>query len=252
MPTPYRLAIRLSFRDACPIVGWSGSVAYSIAVDTLRRGRFRDRLHVSPLFRGDRPLLTGVVRGDRRGEAVLGPGDEAWFWAMTDEHNLYWAISSLAERRVARIACGDVEVVEVAVEAVDVRPSDRYGKATVDVEFYPTAFMFRGLDVRWPSPARLAYSLAKSYGEAHGLDLRQAAEAAAKSLEVLGGTIRPVRVDIGKGRLVPAFMGRARIAIYGNVGLWTTLLEWGQHVGVGVSRAIGLGRYRVLEVRGLA
>ncbi|MGC9171032.1 MAG: CRISPR system precrRNA processing endoribonuclease RAMP protein Cas6 [Thermoproteus sp.] len=146
----------------------------------------------------------------------------------------------------------EAELEEIKFEALPEALGDGHGLASAKLEFSPTAFMFHGRDVLYPSPQRMAYSLAKTYKELYGRDLKQLADRAPTALEVVYMAVRPVKVNIGESRAVPAFVGRAEMAIYGNVEAWLTLLKLGEAVGVGISRAIGLGKYRILEVKRLA
>ncbi|CCC81821.1 RAMP superfamily protein [Thermoproteus tenax Kra 1] len=136
---------------------------------------------------------------------------------------------------------------------VDMAPADggleeRHGMAVADLVFYPTAFMFHGRDVLYPSPQRLAYSLAKTYHTLYGVDLKGLADRASTALELVGMRIRTGWLNIGEARRVPVFYGRARLAIYGDVGVWLSLLKLGELTGVGISRAIGLGKYKLEKV----
>ncbi|MCU7786835.1 CRISPR system precrRNA processing endoribonuclease RAMP protein Cas6 [Pyrobaculum sp. 3827-6] len=117
------------------------------------------------------------------------------------------------------------EAPQPSLTALEPALPDGHGFATVKLVFAPTAFMFHGRDVLYPSPQRIAYSLTKTYIDLFG---------------------------VGEARAVPAYIGKAELAIYGNVETWLALLKLGQATGVGISRAIGLGKYKIKEIKKLA
>ncbi|MBP1448777.1 MAG: CRISPR system precrRNA processing endoribonuclease RAMP protein Cas6, partial [Thermoproteus sp.] len=226
----------------------SGSAAYALVLSLVRRSaELKGRIYVSPLFSGGRLVKSGV--GGRH--VLLEPGTPLELEAVAEAHDARLLLEGAASGGEVRLECGRLVVEEA--EASELRPEleDRAGLASVRLYFYPTAFMFHGIDVLRPSAVRLAYSLAKAYRALFGRDLKQYADRAATALEFTTDAVRRTKVDIGGGRRVPAFYGPATLAVYGNVGLWLSLLRLGEHVGVGVSRAIGFGRYKlvVIELR---
>ena len=122
------------------------------------------------------------------------------------------------------------------------------GKLYIDLEFAsPTAFMFFGEDVLYPSPARLLFSAARTYAELCGGDLRADVLGLLKVVELTRYSVRTYWVDIGEGRRVPCFMGRARLTACGRRDVVTVvgLMRVAELCGVGISRALGFGRVRV-------
>jgi CRISPR/Cas system endoribonuclease Cas6 (RAMP superfamily) len=108
--------------------------------------------------------------------------------------------------------------------------------------------MFYGRDVLYPSPVRLMISALRNYSAAAGVDARRAVEGLAKTVEAVG-TLRSKRVlvDIGEGRLVPAFTGEVTLALHASEDMPTLLaaLKAAELLGVGISRTLGFGRVRV-------
>jgi len=239
----------------CLLTGWSGSAAYNILQSIIKRvAQPLGKTYVSPMFRSGRPILSGF--DDRR--EVLEQGSEVEFEVLLMRRDLAMLLESLSISQRVDGMC-PVEVVEVEFGELEPDLGDEKGFAVVDLEFYPTAFMFHGKDVLYPSPSRLAFSLAKNFGEifnvseVKGVKLKDLAKLAPTALELIySQKLRVGRLNIGNGREVPVFFGKVKLAVYGNLGVWIGMLKLGEKYGVGVSRAIGLGRYKVLQVERLA
>ncbi|MEM1599116.1 MAG: CRISPR system precrRNA processing endoribonuclease RAMP protein Cas6 [Pyrobaculum sp.] len=164
------------------------------------------------------------------------------------EQDLYFLLKATSKAKPTSPPCPTTLTV-VQFAPLEAKLGEGHGFAMVKLSFYPTAFMFHGKDVLYPSPQRLAYSLAKTYWELFGVDLKHLADRAPTALEVVGMRVKRVGVNIGDMRVVPAFMGKAKLAIYGNVEAWLSLLKLGEAVGVGISRAIGFGKYKIEQVQ---
>lgn len=237
------VVVELKTAAPCPLTGWSGSAAYRILLEIIRRAAEpKGRIFVHPLYSGGRPILSGV---DGRA-VVLEPNASVKIRAVMTEQDLYYLLSAISKGPTSSPCPMEAAAVEFSPLEAGLR--DGHGFAVVKLRFYPTAFMFHGRDVLYPSPQRLAYSLAKAYKELFGADLKALADRASTALEVVGMWTKPVRVNIGDLRLVPAFLGKAELAVYGNVEAWLSLLRLGEAVGVGISRAIGFGKYKIEEI----
>ncbi|MGC9051136.1 CRISPR system precrRNA processing endoribonuclease RAMP protein Cas6 [Pyrobaculum sp.] len=240
--------LRLRAEGPCPMAGWSGSAAYRILVETTRReAEPKNKIYAHPIYLGGRPLLTGV---DGRA-AVLEPGARLAIRAAMSEQDAYYLLAAVSKNPRPEAPC-HLEAEQLSLTALEPALPDGHGFATVKLVFAPTAFMFHGRDVLYPSPQRIAYSLTKTYRDMFGTDLKQLADRAPTALELTHFAVRPVRVGIGEARTVPAYIGKAELAIYGNVETWLALLKLGQATGVGISRAIGFGKYKIKEIKKLA
>lgn len=246
-PVWYQVELRLVVKSPCLLAGWSGSFAYRLLLELLRRAAEpKDRVYAHPLYLDGRPLLSGV---DGRA-AALEPGRAAAVKAVVSQHDLRLLLEAASDPHI-KSTC-ELELERLSFEQLAVELGGSHGFALVKARFAPTAFMFHGKDVLYPSPQRLAYSLAKTYRELFGADLKRLADRAPTAVELVGYSVRRAWVDIGETRRVPAFMGAAAFAIYGNVDDWLALMKLGEAVGVGISRAIGFGKYKVEAVERLA
>lgn len=228
----------------CPLTGWSGSVAYKTLLELIRReAEPKGKIFAHPLYRGDRPILSGV-----EGRAVvLEPMTQVKIRAVITEQDLFYLLSAVSKAEPTSSTC-PMSPAALRFSPLELKLGEGHGFAVVKLRFYPTAFMFHGRDVLYPSPQRMAYSLAKAYKELFGVDIKPIADRAPTALEIVGMRTKAVRVNIGDSRLVPAFLGRAQLAVFGNVDAWLSLLKLGESVGVGISRAIGFGKYKIEEV----
>lgn len=235
--------IKAKALSPCLLSGWSGSFAYRLFLDAIRSvAEPKDRLYAHPLYLGDRPVLSGVS-----GRAVaLAPGSVFAAKAVLSQHDLRLLLEAVAGGSV-KSSC-DVAMEGLSFEELPQTLGESAGFAVVYLKFAPTAFMFHGRDVLYPSPQRMAYSLTKTYRELFGADLKTLADRSSTALELVGLSVRQVWVDIGEARRVPAFMGKAALAIYGDVDKWLGLLKLGEAMGVGISRAIGFGKYKIEKV----
>lgn len=241
------VSLDLAAKSPCPLTGWSGSVAYRLLLELIRReAEPKAKIFAHPLYSGDKPILSGVD-----GEAlVLEPERRLSARAVLWEQDLYYLLTAVSKNNLVESPCR-AEVTALFFEPLEPALEDGHGLASVYMRFYPTAFMFHGIDVLYPSPQRLAYSLTKTYKELFGGDLKHLADRASTALELTGMRVRQVRVNIGEARAVPAFLGRARLTVYGNVKMWLSLLKIGEKIGVGISRSIGFGKYRIEKTEGL-
>lgn len=83
----------------CPLTGWSGSVAYKTLLELIRReAEPKGRIFAHPLYRGDRPVLSGV---DGRA-VVLEPKTQVKIRAVLTEQDLYYLLSAASKAEPTR------------------------------------------------------------------------------------------------------------------------------------------------------
>lgn len=233
----------LAAKTPCLLAGWSGSFAYRLVLELLRRAAEpKDKVYAHPLYLDGRPILSGV---DGK-TAAVEPGASFTARAVVSQHDLRLLLEAAADPHVESTC--EVEIQRLTFEQLAVELGGGHGFALVKAAFAPTAFMFHGRDVLYPSPQRVAYSLAKTYKQLFGRDVKPLADRAPTAVELVGYAVRRAWVNIGESRRVPAFMGKATFAIYGNVEDWLALMRLGEAVGVGISRAIGFGKYKIESV----
>lgn len=238
------VSVRARGATPCLLTGWSGSLVYNFFLTALRRvAEPKGRVFAHPLYHSGAPVLSGLDGSQKAFE----PGAAFELRALLSEHDARLLLDSLAAEPRVEVGCV-LEVSGVDIVPADGKLEERHGMAVVELVFYPTTFMFHGRDVLYPSPQRLAYSLAKTYYQLYGVSLKELADRAPTALELVGMRIKTGWLNIGEARKVPVFYGRARLAIYGDVGMWLSLLKLGELTGVGISRAIGLGKYRLEKV----
>jgi CRISPR/Cas system endoribonuclease Cas6 (RAMP superfamily) len=96
-------------------------------------------------------------------------------------------------------------------------------------------------------------SALKNYSTATGVDAKHVVDGLAKTVEAVGAPrTKRFLVDIGEGRLVPAFTGEATLALYASrdMPLLLAALKAAELLGVGISRTLGFGRVRVEKLEG--
>ena len=248
------------------MTAWSGSFALRIVYDVLHRRnidfgkRERKPLVAEPLIRGGKYLLSGLYR------SLEGDPHPRFCWREVKAGSrLTLSVHFLREDVARAFLEGLVEeqtleepACNLAVQSISYRYSELPDPEPVGEEvkvfkvkfLSPTAFMFYGRDVLYPSPARLVLSALKSYGELAGVDTKEASEGVAKTAEVVySPRCERVYVDIGEGRRVPAFLGEAHVALHGSrdIPLLVAALKSAELLGVGISRAVGFGRISVEE-----
>ncbi len=263
-PRIYSVSVRLVPLQDTPVVTWSGSFALKVVYEFLHRAkvdfpkRAEKDFSVEPLAVDgvDGYLLTGVARrGGRPGAYEIRAGTPFTVTAHFYSEKLASDyIFSVAQDATLSLPSGAFRVVDVSLRQSEPPPPQGPTRAAVEVEFLsPTLLMFYGRDVLYPSPARVALSALKTYSRITGADTRAASDTVAKTVEAVGAPrFRPVVVDIGEGRLVPAFLGRAVYAIHGSrdAPLIAAALRLAEVTGVGQSRALGFGRVRLKWLEG--
>ncbi len=276
----FKFSIGLQVVDRPLIVtAWSGSLALKIVYEIFHRvgvdfeKRSRKPLVVEPLIADGGYLLTGLYVRERGGEykqtehtyAAIEPGAEV-------RCVVYVLSQDLLEKLMRAITQSDmialpgttlsmtvVDVEEVQLPALseDLLPDERsWIKMIIALKFKsPTAFMLHGTDVLYPSPVRALYSIARIYGELSGADLKDLRGEIPKVVDIYGEPrVRRYRVDIGEGRRVPAFMGSVSYVISGRPNVVfkiLQLLKAAEHLGIGISRALGFGRVEIVSIRSL-
>lgn len=247
-----------------PLIGWSGSFLAKLLKSFLPRSVVVCGFSISPIMCSDRIVLSGV----NSSSAVLDPGSEVFF-RFTSFCRNYSAAADILNS--IESGFGVLRVVDVYYQryesSMDLLSScslcsssgavnyvDSSLRSVVEVFFGPTILVYRGWRVLHPSPQRVIFNLAKLSTEYFGTDpriSRKRARVLSRHVELIGypGT-RVVEVNIGRGRRVKAFMGRALYGVYRVDSLrdFVELLEIGRIAGVGKSRGVGFGYmdYRVL------
>jgi hypothetical protein len=133
------------------------------------------------------------------------------------------------------------------------------------VTYYPTVFPFAHHYITYPSPARFLSSAARSLvdlvrgsevvldrggdwlgGVVSNINIKGFVRDVVFNTEVVGFRVRRLRVDLGGGRVMPAFSGVAEYVTYTeNVGLFNALLNVAEFFGVGKNRALGFGFVKI-------
>jgi hypothetical protein len=133
------------------------------------------------------------------------------------------------------------------------------------VMYYPTVFPFAHHYITYPSPARLLSSVARTLaylvqgsevvldrggdwlgGVVGSINIKGFVRDLVFNTEVVGFRVRRLRVDLGGGRVMPAFRGVAEyVTVTENISLFNALLDVAGFFGVGKNRALGLGFVRV-------
>ncbi len=244
-------------------------------------GRFLNRLVGEALenagvripHNGPKPYAISPILGPN-GRIVnrLVPGATYWFRAsfmcnMIDCN----AATSAFIRDSYRLSSGEVVRV-LRVRAREFRLSLNGGSSNNNrsiikwgVEYYPTVFPFARHYITHPSPARFLTSAAKTLAQLlrntevaldgggelysaiiNNIDTRGFVKDLVLNTEVTRYRVRRLRVDLGGGRVMPAFYGTAEYVTYtGNVDLFNALLDIAEFFGVGKNRALGLGFVRI-------
>lgn len=246
------------------ITAWSGSFALRVLYDVLhRRGmdfgkREAKPFVVEPPVVGGTYLLSGFCLDmggwphPKLGWRLVEAGKPLVFrYHFLDEAVAREFLRGLLEDPVLVEPACRLELAGVSFAQLGLpRPAGSGEEIIVRrVRFLtPTAFMFYGIDVLYPSPIRLMLSALRNYGRLTGVDTRAAAEGVVKTVEaVYSPRFRRVYVDLGEGRVVPAFMGEVTLALRGSrdLPLLLAALESAEVLGVGISRAVGFGRIKV-------
>ncbi|QOJ78814.1 CRISPR system precrRNA processing endoribonuclease RAMP protein Cas6 [Infirmifilum lucidum] len=267
-PRLYSVSVRLVAMQDTPIVTWSGSFSLKVVYEFLHRSgvdfpkKAEKEFSVEPLAVDGAGgyLLTGLLsrRGAPRVYEVRAGTPLTVTAHFYSEKLASDYIFSIARDMSVSLPSGEFRVVDVSVrQSEPPRPREvpREGVAA-EVEFLsPAILMFYGRDVLYPSPARVVLSALRTYSRITGVDTRAASDTVAKTVEAVGAPrYRPVLVDIGEGRVVPAFVGTAVYAIHGSrdAPLIAAALSLAETTGVGQSRALGFGRVRVRWLEGQA
>jgi len=133
------------------------------------------------------------------------------------------------------------------------------------VEYYPTVFPFAHHYITYPSPGRFFASTARTLAQLlrntevtldgggelynatiNNINIKGLVMDLALNTEATRYRVRRLRVNLGGGRVMPAFRGAAEYVTYTeNVGLFNALLDIAEFFGVGKNRALGLGFVRI-------
>jgi len=262
-PRIYTVSLILVPRQDTTVVSWSGSFALRVVYEFLHRARIdfpkraEKQFSVEPLALdgAEGYLLTGIVgRSGRARVREVKAGTPitvtAHFYseALASDY-----MFSVAQDPNLELPSGRFEVASVSfTQAEPPQPPKPPRLAVLRVRFLsPTILMFYGSDVLYPSPTRVALSALKTYSRVTGADTRLASDTIAKTIEAVGAPrARPLRVDIGEGRVIPAFLGDALYAVHGSrdAPLILAALKLAEITGVGQSRSLGFGRVKVEQI----
>ncbi|MEM0093320.1 MAG: CRISPR system precrRNA processing endoribonuclease RAMP protein Cas6 [Thermofilum sp.] len=260
----YTFTVELVPLERFIVTAWSGSFAVRVLYDVLkRRGiefgkKERKPFTAEPLLVDGEYLLSGFyvnLKGEphpQLGWRTVEAGQRLTFrYHFLDEALSRTFLEALASEPVLDEPATRLELVEISFEQVEIpKPSPPPSRVVVErlVFTAPTCVQFYGYDVLYPSPVRIMLSALKKYAALSGVDTKTAAERVHKSVEIAGTPrVKRVYVDIGEGRIVPAFMGEATLVMRGSEDLPLLLaaLKLAERLGVGVSTSIGFGRFKV-------
>jgi len=247
------------------ITAWSGSFALRVLYDVLgRRGLSYERKEGKPFIAepvrvGGEAAITGVYTGSVarpvphpalcwREVAAGEPISFTYHFASADLARQF--VEAITEEPAVEEPACKLSLTSLSAAQRDLpEPAPGGGMEVFRVRFLtPTSFMFYGRDVLYPSPVRFMVSALKNYTAATGVDTKRVVDGLAKTVEVVGSPrFRRLLVDIGEGRLVPAFVGEATLAIHASedMPLLLAALKAAELLGVGISRTLGFGRVRV-------
>jgi hypothetical protein len=247
-------------------------------------GRFLNRLVGEALenagvrtpHNGAKPYtISPILNASGRIVNRLVPGTTYWFRAsfmcnMVDCNGVVGAFV----RDSYRLGSGEVVRV-LRVRAREFRPSLNGGSSGSNnnnrsiiewgVGYYPTVFAFARHYITHPSPARFLTSAAKTLAQLlrntevtldgggelynatiNNINIKGLVMDLTLNTEATKYRVRRLRVDLGGGRVMPAFRGVAEYVTYTeNVGLFNALLNVAEFFGVGKNRALGLGFVRI-------
>ena len=248
-------------KKSVPLVVWSGTFLASVVKSLMSREELECGFSLSPLQLFSSNGLRVVLSGVGGGNSVVEAGSRVLFRLASfcrDVPASFLGVLSGGDAGVFSLQSVDYELVnEFPSSRAEeyARFVDVYSRGVVDVFFYPTILVFRGWRVLYPSPQRVVFGLIKSAVDLLGVDPRVArrrARVLSRNIELIRDDTKVVSVNIGRNRVVKAFMGRAVFGLYGleNLRDFADLLRFGTLVGLGKSRGIGFGFYRYRVVSG--
>ncbi len=123
----------------------------------------------------------------------------------------------------------------------------------VSLYFGPTIFVFSGHRVLYPSPIRFITSAARIASEYLNINpraSRRAVRVIVRRVELIRDETKVVDLDIGHGRRIKAFHGRAIYVVkkYEHLLDFLRLVRVAEAFGVGKSRGIGFGFVKLIRV----
>jgi len=264
------ISFHVVFRCLRPLVlvVWSGSVVSAYVRSIVKSFGEVRLLAVSPLFinTADNKVELVLSRLADNKPRILREGTLVSFhFTITvqpqDEKRLGSIISDITNTLNEKLskhgfAIEQLDVCITDLEALKPQRVEGHGSSRyiLTLEFSPTIFVFRGWRVLYPSPSRLIFSLAKGLSQLFPVDVarvKKRANVLIKYMEILGQSLRIVDLDIGKGRIVKAFLGRTTYGVHGRDNLVDvlTLVRLGELINVGKNRGIGFGHIKLIEVK---
>jgi CRISPR-associated endoribonuclease Cas6 len=251
------------------ITAWSGSFALRVLYDVLRRrgfsyGRLEGKPFIAePVRVNGEVALTGfylkvskpVPHPSSCWREVEAGAPLSFTYHFADSSLARFFVEAFAEDPVLTEPACKLSLASLSVAQRELpEPAPGGVLELYRVRFItPTSFMFYGRDVLYPSPVRFMLSALKNYSTATGVDAKRVVDGLAKTVEAVGAPrTKRFLVDIGEGRLVPAFTGEATLALHASrdMPLLLAALKAAELLGVGISRTLGFGRVRVEKLEG--
>ncbi len=222
-----------------PLAAWGGVVAARLVKELLGGGEAVARVS-PPISPGGGIVYGGVLR--EFVVSLLTRNPLILIEALGGSERLH--VVELAAREAALAAREEAEEAKRRISSMD-------GLAVARIEYGPTAFVYRGRLILYPSPLRLIRGGLRALTELglmSGEEAREAFARLAAGVELLRSNTRVGRVDLGHGRRQLVFQGTA---VYGidpdAVDLFALVLGAARVRGLGKSRGVGLGYIRVLD-----
>jgi len=247
------------------ITAWSGSFALRVLYDVLRRRGFsygrreRKPFVAEPVRVNGEVALTGVYLSSVSKpvphpnlcwKEVEAGSPLSFTYHFADAGLVRLFVEAFAEDPVVEEPACKLSLASISVVQRELPEPAPGGRLELfKVRFLtPTSFMFYGRDVLYPSPVRFMLSALKGYSTATGVDAKHAVDGLVKTVEAVGAPrFKRFLVDIGEGRLVPAFTGEVTLALHASrdMPLLLAALKAAELLGVGISRTLGFGRVLV-------
>lgn len=272
------------------ITAWSGSFAVKIIYDIFhRRGvdfekKARKPFIAYPLIDyGGNYIITGVVKkkenlivhDKKYGTRVIKQGEPFKVKILLLSEELFQEFTkAVIEETTLKEPAAQLNIISVSINEAWLPDTSSLADDYIfshliklKVRFQtPTCFMYRGNDICYPSPVRFILSALKTLSELTGIDTQQIVAKLHALIELMAPRIRITRneskvkvlsdyrrilVDIGEGRLQPAFTGTSiyllnpRPLTREQLKTVLTAIKLAEITGVGISRTIGFGKIRI-------
>lgn len=249
----YRVDVFFMTMKSVPLVVWSGMYLYRELLKLFEQNDI-SFIHkswkpftISPIIEADsgKFINIGVLEPNKIYRFRFSTVDPSLFnifkRAVHENQNLF---------NVIRI---EARYIDPSI-SLENSETDRY-IVLINIIFAPTLFKFHGSSILYPSPQRFFMSTLKDLYMVTGADLRKHLRKLFLNLEITSHRIRMAKLYIGKNdkdriRYTKAFYGKATylaVATHNHVQFINLLLNMAQSLGVGKSRAIGLGNVEIIS-----